>query len=160
VDLVVDPQVGVGLPAAGDILLDIILNIYIMFMLLIATITSAMLTLISYGAFTIVFSFTIWMAVDAAKQDRFWWVVMIFGVPFVGSAVYYFTEKKHEYAKAESHHIHESETESQHEVSHPHHEHHRKDDVAPTILAENTIEENKKEKDTKKEEKEEKGETA
>ena len=41
------------------------------------------------------------------------------------------------YAKAPVHHIHESETESQHEVSHPRHEHHKKEDVEPaTPIAE------------------------
>lgn len=76
-------------------------------------------TLLIYAAYLAFFSFTLWMMVDAAKQDRFWWVVVILGVPFIGSIVYYFTEKKHEYAKAPSHHIHTSETESQHESS-PH----------------------------------------
>jgi hypothetical protein len=48
-------------------------------------------------------------------------VVLIIGIPFVGSGVYFFTEKKHEYAKAESHHIHDAETEAQHEASHQKH---------------------------------------
>lgn len=127
-------------------------------MILIATITSAMMTLVTYSAFIIVLSFMVWMAVDAGKQDRFWWVVMILGVPFIGGVVYYFTEKKHEYAKAPVHHIHESETESQHEVSHPRHEHHKKEDVEPaTPIAESVEKEVKglQEKENKKPEKEE-----
>ncbi len=74
-------------------------------------------TVAIYGAYLFFFSFTLWMMVDAAKQDRFWWVVVILGVPFIGSITYYLTEKKHEYAKAPSHHIHVSETEAQHERS-------------------------------------------
>ena len=81
----------------------------------------ALSTLIVYGAYLLFFSFTLWMVVDAAKQDRFWWVVLILGIPVVGSAAYYFTEKKHEYVKAESHHVHASETEAQHEKAPVHH---------------------------------------
>ncbi len=44
-------------------------------------------------------SFVLWMLVDAAKQDKIWWVVLIVGVPIIGAIVYFFTEKKHEYAK-------------------------------------------------------------
>ncbi len=77
----------------------------------------ALITLVIYGAYILLIAFTLWMAVDAAKQDRFWWVVLIIGIPFVGSGVYFFTEKKHEYAKAESHHIHDTETEAQHETT-------------------------------------------
>ena len=92
------------------------------------------ITLVVYSAYIFVIAFTLWMAVDAAKQDRFWWIVLIIGIPFVGSGVYFFTEKKHEYAKAESHHIHESETESQHEST-PHKRKPRKHDAG---LAEDT----------------------
>ncbi len=44
-------------------------------------------------------SFVLWMAVDAAKGDKYWWIVFILGFPLVGGAVYYFVEKKHDYAK-------------------------------------------------------------
>lgn len=84
-------------------------------MLFIGVLVSVIVTLIVYSAYIILISFTLWMAVDAAKQDRLWWIVLIIGIPFVGSVVYYYTEKKHEYAKAESHHVHTSETEEQHE---------------------------------------------
>ena len=87
-------------------------------MIILGIIAVALSTLIVYGAYLLFFSFTLWMVVDAAKQDRFWWVVLILGIPVVGSAAYYFTEKKHEYVKAESHHVHASETEAQHETSH------------------------------------------
>ena len=115
-------------------------------MLLIATITSAIISIITYGAFIIVWSFMVWMAVDAAKQDRFWWVAIIFGVPVVGVVVYYFTEKKHEYATAESHHIHKSETEAQHETSHKEHAHHRKEDAVEKMAHEEKHEEKQVEK--------------
>ena len=81
-------------------------------------------TLLIYAAYLLFFAFTLWMAVDAAKQDRFWWVVIVLGIPVAGSLAYYFTEKKHEYAKAPSHHIHTSETEVQHETSPHKHGHH------------------------------------
>lgn len=121
-------------------------------MIFIAMITSAIMTLVTYGAFIIILSFMAWMVVDAGKQDRFWWVVIIVGVPFIGGAVYYLTEKKHEYAKAPSHHIHDSQTEAQHETSHPHHEHHRKEDGEPAVLLATESHESKHE--PKKEEKE------
>ncbi len=92
-------------------------------MILIAIITSAIMTLVTYGAFIVVFSFMAWMAIDAAKQDRFWWIVIILGVPFIGGVVYYITEKKHQYVKAKSHHVHESQTESQHETTPKEHRH-------------------------------------
>ncbi len=84
---------------------------------------------VTFVAFTVVVSFLVWMLADAAKQDRFWWIVIMLGVPIIGPAVYYLTEKKHQYAKAPSHHIHTSQTEAQHEASHEHHEHHRKGDI-------------------------------
>lgn len=65
--------------------------------------------------YVVTVSFIVWMSVDAAKQDRFWWLSCIIGIPVIGAAVYYLTEKKHQYRKIESHYIHESETETQHE---------------------------------------------
>ena len=44
-------------------------------------------------------SFILWMAVDAAKTDKYWWIVLIVGVPLIGAIIYFFVEKKHEYAK-------------------------------------------------------------
>lgn len=44
-------------------------------------------------------SFILWMAVDAAKADKYWWIVLIVGIPLIGGIIYYFVEKKHEYAK-------------------------------------------------------------
>ena len=55
--------------------------------------------------FVFVVSFIFWMAIDAAKQDKFWWLMVIVGVPFVGSVVYYFVEHEHDYAKLPKSHI-------------------------------------------------------
>lgn len=44
-------------------------------------------------------SFMLWMAVDAAKADKFWWIVLILGLPFAGSCIYYFVEKRRDYLK-------------------------------------------------------------
>jgi Flp pilus assembly protein TadB len=87
----------------------------IMLTILVGLLVSGVITFIVYGAYIILIAFTIWMVVDAGKQDRFWWVVLIIGAPIIGSAAYYLTEKKHEYAKAPVHYVHTSETESQHE---------------------------------------------
>jgi hypothetical protein len=84
-------------------------------MILFGIIFGALLSFIVIGSYVISLAFWIWMIVDAAKQDRFWWLVFIICVPIIAAAVYYFTEKKHEYRKAEVHHIHESQTEEQHE---------------------------------------------
>ncbi len=105
-------------------------------MLFIGLLVGAIVTLIVYIAYMLIIAFTLWMVVDAAKQDRFWWVLICIAVPIIGSAVYYLTEKKHEYAKAESHHIHNSQTELQHEVDPLHHKHHKKEGDAPILLAE------------------------
>ncbi len=44
-------------------------------------------------------SFILWMAVDAGKNDKFWWMVVIVGVPGIGAVVYFFVEKKGDYFK-------------------------------------------------------------
>jgi hypothetical protein len=98
--------------------------------LFVGLLVGMIVTAIVFSAYVLLGVFIFWMAVDAAKQDRFWWVVLVLGIPGIGAAVYYVTEKKHEYAKAESHHIHDSETESQHEQTpHPHHKKEEKVDV-------------------------------
>ena len=86
-------------------------------LLLVAIIIKSIVTLIVYSVYVFLISFILWMTVDASKQDRYWWVVVIIGVPILGAVLYYLTEKKHEYAKLEPHHIHTSATENQHEVS-------------------------------------------
>ena len=84
---------------------------------IVGMIVNAITLMVVYSAYIVLFSFIFWMIVDAAKQDRFWWVVIILGLPVVGSVVYFYTEKKHEYAKIASRHIHSGETEEQHEVT-------------------------------------------
>jgi hypothetical protein len=49
--------------------------------------------------FLLILSFIFWMAVDAAKEDKYWWVVFILGIPVIGGIVYMFVEKKHDYLK-------------------------------------------------------------
>lgn len=140
-------------------------------MISLGDIAGMLLTLIVYGAYIFLIAFTLWMAVDAGKQDRFWWMVLIIGIPFVGSGVYFFTEKKHEYAKAESHHIHDGETEAQHETSpHKKRSRHKKSEnseksteEAPPTEQQNTIVESASENNTEiaiaQEEKKEEGDT-
>ena len=149
-DLAAVHLVVVAHPEGGDILtmryfyFTLKSDLLYFFMHIVQLMTGMILEVIMYGAIIIVFSFSAWMCVDAAKQDRFWWIVIILGVPIIGPAVYYFTEKKHDYAKAKSHHIHDSETEAQHETSHEHHEHHRKEDIEPAIILATVSHENKK----------------
>lgn len=84
-------------------------------MILFSLIFGIVITFVVVFCYIITIAFTLWMAIDAGKQDRFWWLVIIIGVPIIGPGAYYFTEKKHEYVKVEPHHIHTSETEEQHE---------------------------------------------
>ena len=86
-------------------------------MILFNLLFGALITFIVAACYIIMIAFTIWMLIDAGKQDRFWWLTVIIGVPVVGAAVYYFTEKKHEYRQAPIHIVHTSETEQQHEKS-------------------------------------------
>ena len=44
-------------------------------------------------------AFMFWMAVDAAKHDRFWWIVIIIALPLVGAVAYYAVERKHLYIR-------------------------------------------------------------
>ncbi len=74
-----------------------------------------LITLLMYVIYILAIAFTLWMVVDAGKQDRFWWVVLIIGVPIIGPVAYFFVEKKHEYAKVPIKHVHKSETEEEHE---------------------------------------------
>lgn len=94
-------------------------------MILFNIIFGLLVTLVVFGCYIIAISFTVWMVVDAGKQDRFWWLAVIIGVPLIGSAIYYFTEKKHEYVRTTPHHIHDSLNEQQHESS-PKKKHHKK----------------------------------
>ena len=88
-------------------------------------IVGSFVTFVVVACYLVTVSFTIWMMIDAGKQDRFWWLTLIIGIPVIGAAVYYFSEKKHEYIKVSPHRLHTSETEEQHEVS-PKKKHHKK----------------------------------
>ncbi len=63
------------------------------------TVVSIILIGVVFFLYAILLAFLIWMIVDAAKQDKFWWIVLIFGLPILGAIIYYFTEKKHDYVK-------------------------------------------------------------
>jgi uncharacterized membrane protein YeiB len=53
----------------------------------------------TYLMYVFAISFMLWMLVDAAKQDKFWWLVFMVAVPVIGSIVYFFVERQHDYAK-------------------------------------------------------------
>jgi uncharacterized membrane protein len=59
------------------------------------------------AVYIIALSFMVWMMVDAAKHDKFWWLVLNIGLPFAGSVIYYFMEKRHAYTKIEKTETHE-----------------------------------------------------
>ncbi len=85
------------------------------FMVFVSLIFALLLSFFVYALYIVVITFTLWMVVDAGKQDRFWWLLLVIGVPIVGPAVYFFTEKKHEYKRAPHMHVDRGETEEQHE---------------------------------------------
>ena len=55
--------------------------------------------LLIYIVQTLVLSFILWMAVDAAVRNKYLWIVLILGLPLVGSLIYLFIEKKEAYYK-------------------------------------------------------------
>ncbi len=85
------------------------------FMIFSALLFTLLLSVFVYALYIVVIAFTLWMVVDAGKQDRFWWLLLVIGVPVIGPAVYFFVEKKHEYKRAPHMHVERSETEEQHE---------------------------------------------
>lgn len=107
--------VAVDLAVVGNYLIKLQNYCILIDMILFGIIFGIFVTLVVAICYILVISFTVWMAIDAGKQDRFWWLTLIIGMPVIGPAAYYFTEKKHQYAKVQSRHIHESETEEQHE---------------------------------------------
>lgn len=66
---------------------------------LIYTLATLLVKFLTYTLYIMVLSFILWMAVDAGKNDKFWWMVVIVGVPGIGAAVYFFVEKKGDYFK-------------------------------------------------------------
>lgn len=91
--------------------------------LIIGLIIKSIITFLLYGGYILLITFILWMAIDASKQDRYWWAVIIIGVPIIGAILYYVTEKKHTYEKVPSRHVHTSETEVQHEKTPQEHHH-------------------------------------
>lgn len=66
-----------------------------------ALITSFLLEAVVYILYVIAVSGIVWMAVDAAKQDKILWLLFILGVPGIGALAYFFVEKQKDYAKME-----------------------------------------------------------
>ena len=67
--------------------------------MLFGLIFGVMIMILTVVTYILGISFMVWMLVDSAKQDKFWWVVIIVALPLIGAIVYYFVEKEHEYAK-------------------------------------------------------------
>lgn len=80
-----------------------------------AFLLDTLLRFVVYGFYIVAASFVIWMAVDAAKQDKFFWLVIIVGIPVLGSIVYYYVEKKKDYMTTSGHlgHVHRRRKEDQ-----------------------------------------------
>jgi uncharacterized membrane protein YeiB len=58
-----------------------------------------MIMLFTFLIYAFGIAFMLWMLVDAARQDKFLWVVIIVALPVIGALVYFFVEKEREYAK-------------------------------------------------------------
>lgn len=61
---------------------------------MLALLSSFGLIALFYVLFICFAAFNTWMIVDAARKDKFVWLLVAIGVPFIGAIVYYFTEKK------------------------------------------------------------------
>ncbi len=66
-----------------------------------------LLTVLCVFVYVLAASFILWMVVDAAKNDKFWWVVLCLGLPGIGALIYYFVEKE-KYYKVKPH-VHKDE---------------------------------------------------
>ncbi len=84
-------------------------------MVFVSFIFALLLSVFVYVLYIVAIAFTLWMVVDAGKQDRFGWLLLVVGVPVIGPLVYFFVQKKHEYKRASHMHVERSETEEQHE---------------------------------------------
>lgn len=82
-------------------------------LLLFAFLFGMLLAAFMYIAYVLVASFFLWMIIDAAKSDKYVWLLFMVALPVVGALVYFFVEKKHEYRKVNP------ET-GVHSASHPH----------------------------------------
>lgn len=51
--------------------------------------------IVTYSFYAVLIAFIIWMLVDAAKTDRFLWLLIMIGLPVIGGLIYYLTQKRH-----------------------------------------------------------------
>lgn len=49
--------------------------------------------------YVMLFVFVLLMLIDALRSRKYWWVVIILFLPFVGATAYFFIEKKGDYMK-------------------------------------------------------------
>lgn len=54
----------------------------------------ALMFVASWIVIAVLCAFWLWMIIDAAKNDRVWWLVLIIGLPVVGFLIYYLTHKR------------------------------------------------------------------
>ena len=68
---------------------------------MVASLFSLGIVLVMITLATYVFSlfFIVWMMIDALTHKKILWFIGILLFPLVGAIVYFFTEKKHDYAK-------------------------------------------------------------
>lgn len=62
-------------------------------------ITNSLVAILGALAIVSYFLFLAWTVIDALKERKFWWVLFILCLPFVGAVVYFFVEKEHDYMK-------------------------------------------------------------
>jgi hypothetical protein len=72
----------------------IIIFLFVLFISFTVGLLSAVLV---YIAYIVSLSFMLWMIVDAAKNDKLAWLAIMVALPVVGSIVYFFVEKEHDY---------------------------------------------------------------
>lgn len=71
--------------------------IFFLFILLVSFAVGLLSAVLVYVAYIVSVSFMLWMIVDAAKNDKLAWLAIMVALPVVGSVVYFFVEKEHEY---------------------------------------------------------------
>ena len=57
------------------------------------------LVMITLATYVFSLGFIVWMMIDSLMNKKILWFIGIVIFPLVGAIVYYFTEKKHDYAK-------------------------------------------------------------
>lgn len=71
----------------------------LLFITLASFIFGFLVIMLTYFVYVIGLSLMIWMIVDAAKSDKYWWVAIMVALPLIGSLIYFFVEKEHDYEK-------------------------------------------------------------